>query len=58
MFPLRVVVDTNVLVSGILNPLGPPRRILEFILSHAADLFISAEVFMEFQEVLQRPRNG
>lgn len=30
---MRVVVDTNVLVSGVLNPHGPPGRIVDAILA-------------------------
>ena len=30
---MRVVIDTNVIVSGVLNPHGPPGRIVNALLS-------------------------
>lgn len=52
------VVDTNVLVSGGLNPSGSPGRVLAAIEQQLLLPVISAEVMMEYREVLVRPRLG
>lgn len=51
----RLVVDTNVVVSGLIGK-GPPRQILERILSGSVALILSKPVFQEYVEVLSRPK--
>jgi len=53
---VRVVVDTNVLVSGLLSPYGPPSRIVHMIASGALTLCIDARIMTEYADVLSRPR--
>jgi putative PIN family toxin of toxin-antitoxin system len=54
---IRVVLDTNVLVSAILSPFGPPARILQLALARAdVELCLSGEVYAEYEDVLRRPR--
>lgn len=51
---MRVVVDTNVLVSAILSPAGTPAQILDLILSRRVTLLISPDILTEYTEVLSR----
>lgn len=53
---MRLVGDTNVVVSGILNPHGPPGRILDGLLSNRLILVFDDRILAEYSEVLARPR--
>jgi putative PIN family toxin of toxin-antitoxin system len=53
---IRVVLDTNIIVSALLQPLGPSARILVLALSHAIQLCVSGAVYAEYEEVIRRPR--
>ena len=55
---IRVVIDTNVLVSGLLSPFGPPGQILRMISSGEIRLLFDARILLEYLEVLARPRFG
>jgi len=52
------VIDTNVLVSGILNPHGPPGRIVDAVLSEAVTVLHDDRILAEYREVLLRPVFG
>ena len=52
---LRAVVDTNIVVSGLIVPRGNPYRLLESFRARAFTLVISREQQDELAEVLQRP---
>ncbi len=54
---MRIVCDTNVLVSGVLFN-GPPRQILELIARAEVENAISLEVLAEAKNVLLRPKFG
>jgi putative PIN family toxin of toxin-antitoxin system len=54
---VKVVLDTNVLISGILFG-GNPRKILELAIQRKIDAYISPPIFTEFKEVLLRPKFG
>ena len=49
---IKVVVDTNVLVSAIWNPSGPPAEIIEAIYSGTLEPIISEQILMEYATVL------
>lgn len=51
----RAVLDTNVFVSGLLNPAGPPGALLNAISSGDLTPVYSDPVFEEYVEVLLRP---
>ena len=54
---IRVVLDTNILISALLNPQGPPAQVLLMtILDPDTQLCVSGDVFAEYEEVLRRPR--
>ena len=53
---MRIMLDTHVLVSGLLNPYGPPGRILDLILSGRVRVLYDDRILQEYQEVLTRPQ--
>lgn len=53
---MRIVVDTNVLVSGLLSPSGPPGRVLDLLVSRRAFALYDDRILLEYREVLARPR--
>jgi len=55
MIALRLVLDTNIVVSAALNPDGLPRTVMTMALTKPARLFVTDAVFAEYQEVLARP---
>ncbi len=50
------VIDTNVVVSGLLNPHGPSARILDALLNGRVKLVYDARILAEYRDVLHRPR--
>jgi predicted nucleic acid-binding protein len=58
MTPGPVLVDTNVVVSGLLNTdrSSPPARILDGMLAGRFRFLLSADMLGEYREVLLRPR--
>lgn len=55
---MRVVIDTNVIVSGILNPHGSPGRIVNALLSQAITVLHDDRILSEYRDVLLRPKFG
>jgi uncharacterized protein len=55
MLPLRLVVDTNVVVSAALQPKGLPRTILLLAITKPARLYVSRSILNEYSDVLARP---
>jgi putative PIN family toxin of toxin-antitoxin system len=53
---MKIVLDTNVLVSGLLSPFGPPGEIVRMVSSGALELCFDARILSEYREVLKRPR--
>jgi len=54
---VRVVLDTNVLVSALLQPQGlPARAFLTAIAGARAQLCVSGDIYTEYEEVLRRPK--
>lgn len=53
---IRVVLDTNVVVSAVLSTLGPPLEIIELANQNLIQLCVSAVTFEEYREVLGRPQ--
>jgi putative PIN family toxin of toxin-antitoxin system len=52
---IRVVIDTNILVSALLQPEGLPAAVLVLALSSEVQLCMSDAVFAEYDEVIRRP---
>jgi uncharacterized protein len=53
---MKIVLDTNVLVSGLLTPFGPSGEIIRMLFSGELILHIDARILSEYQEVLNRPK--
>lgn len=51
---MRVVLDTNVLVAGVLNPSGPPGWIVEAVFSGDLQPVFDAVIRAEYEDVLRR----
>ena len=54
MLPLRLVLDTNIVVSAALKPAGLQRSILLLALTKPARLYLSPPIFAEYRTVLSR----
>ena len=54
--PMKVVIDTNVVVSAILNEDGLPAAVLNLAVKRIVRMFVSAEIPTEYEAVLRRPR--
>jgi putative PIN family toxin of toxin-antitoxin system len=52
----RIVLDTNVIVSGFLRAGTPPGRLLNAVLNGLLLPVMDARIFLEYREVLSRPR--
>lgn len=55
---MRVVLDTNVLVAGLLSARGPPGWIVEAALAGEFELAVDAAIRSEYEEVLGRREFG
>ncbi len=53
---MRVVVDTNVIVSALLKPTSVPDRAIEALWAHGATVLYDARVADEYRSVLGRPK--
>jgi putative PIN family toxin of toxin-antitoxin system len=53
---IRAVLDTNIIVSALLQPSGPPARIFLLAVSGPVQLCVSGNVYAEYEEVIRRPR--
>lgn len=53
---MKVVVDTNVLVAGLLSPFGPPGEIVRMIAGGNLCLFLDARILTEYADVLKRQK--
>ena len=52
---MRVVIDTNVLVSGIINPHGAPGRVLDAVLARAVLMLHDDRILDAYRQILRRP---
>jgi putative PIN family toxin of toxin-antitoxin system len=55
MFPLRLVVDTNIVVSAALKPLGLQRTVFLLAITKPVGLYVSEPILAEYRDVLSRP---
>jgi putative PIN family toxin of toxin-antitoxin system len=53
---IRVVLDTNIIVSALLQPLGPPAQVFLLAIGGSIQLCLSGSVYAEYEEVISRPR--
>lgn len=53
---MKIVLDTNVLVSGLLTPFGSSGEIIRMVSAGKLVLYFDARILLEYQEVLHRPK--
>ncbi len=53
---MKVVLDTNVLVSALINPKGMPAKILNLILNEKLTILYDNRIMGEYREVLSRKK--
>ena len=55
MIPLRLVIDTNIVVSAALKPHGLQRTVLLLAITRPSRLYVTEDILAEYREVLARP---
>ena len=53
---MKVALDTNVLVSGVLKPHSIPGSILDAILDERITVLVDDRILFEYRDVLERPK--
>jgi putative PIN family toxin of toxin-antitoxin system len=53
---MRIVLDTNVLVAGLLKPFGPPAQLVRLVLDGRLECAVDARILAEYDDVVHRPR--
>lgn len=53
---MLAVIDTNVLVSALMSPMGKPAQILQKILTREIQLCLDGRIYTEYIGVLSRPK--
>jgi putative PIN family toxin of toxin-antitoxin system len=53
---LRIVLDTNVLISAAVKPLSRQALVINLVAFRAVELFVSEAVLAEYREVFNRPK--
>ncbi|MFW6118693.1 MAG: putative toxin-antitoxin system toxin component, PIN family [Chloroflexota bacterium] len=53
---LKIVLDTNILVSALINPRGSPAQIIDYVFENKVRLFISPPIVEELERVLNYPK--
>jgi putative PIN family toxin of toxin-antitoxin system len=53
-----IVLDTNVLVSGLLNPFGSPARVVDQVTLNVVQVAYDDRIIAEYIDVLSRPAFG
>ena len=56
MTPVRVVLDTNILISAAIQPAGIPANLIDAVALRALTLYVSEDILAEYREVLSRPK--
>jgi len=53
---IRAVLDTNIIVSALLQPLGLPAAVFLLVSRGVIQLCASGDIYAEYEEVIRRPR--
>jgi putative PIN family toxin of toxin-antitoxin system len=53
---MKIVLDTNILVAGLLSPFGPCGEIVRMVSSGKVALSVDARILSEYDEVLHRSK--
>lgn len=54
--PMRVVLDTNVVISALLSPHGAPAQVLDLVLAGELAALVDDRILDEYRAVAGRPR--
>lgn len=52
---MRIVVDTNVIVSATMSPNGAPNALVRAWMGGAVELLVTTSIIAEYEEILTRP---
>ena len=55
---IKAVIDTNILVSALLTPLGNPAKVFDHVLNGNVTMCFDSRIIAEYQNVLLRPKFG
>ena len=55
---MLTILDTNVLVSGLLNPFGSPARVVDQVILNVVQVAYDDRIIAEYIDVLRRPAFG
>jgi uncharacterized protein len=55
VLPLRLVLDTNIIVSAALNPDGLQRTVFLLSITKPARLYVTNPILSEYRDILSRP---
>ena len=53
---MKVVIDTNILVSALLSPYGAPAQVFDHVLNGSVVMCFDSRIIAEYQDVLSRPK--
>lgn len=53
---MRIVLDTNIIVSGLLTPFGDCATILNLLVNGSLNICYDLRILSEYEEVLSRPK--
>jgi hypothetical protein len=53
---MKVVIDTNVVISGLISPFGPPAQIIDLWVADEIIVCLSSKIIEEYIAVLLRPK--
>ena len=53
---MRLVLDTNIIISALINPRGRPSQIIKMILTRKAELCYNSAILSEYEKVAMRPK--
>ena len=52
---MKLIIDTNVMVSGLMSRHGASNRLLQLLGSASCAMLVSVPLFLEYESVLKRP---
>lgn len=55
---MRIVLDTNVIVSALLDATSVPAQVLDLCVAGEVDLVVDGRILAEYRDVLRRPELG
>jgi len=53
---VKLVLDTNIIISAFINPDGKPSQILKMVLNRKTELYYNTSILSEYENVMIRPK--